>query len=283
MMKRLLIVLMILLPMVAPVDAGVWDTISGFFSKSKKNPPPTIKALVVHDKVGVILEVKGKYKIIDPHTGQHIGTRFDGKRKFIQSLKGGLRWGEEFPGIHQLLIVPDEKLTTTIVDGIEYPGLIYVYDVGGLISVVNQVPIEQMLGMSMVQYQRQQLPEELANALVMAARTSAYYYAENPKTDYWSVEAERLGYQGTGAQVAGAIDKGIQATRYMVMSTSTPNDDTVRAFPATWRGEPNTNGTVVSQITLAQAGELADKGEDAAQILAKAYPGIHIELMQYSE
>ena len=74
---------MAMLPFVAPVEAGIWDTISGYFSKTK-NAPPTIKPLLVQDKVGVVLEVKGKYKIIDPHTGKHIGTRFDGKRKFIR-------------------------------------------------------------------------------------------------------------------------------------------------------------------------------------------------------
>ena len=226
--------------MIAPCDAGMWDTISGYFSTSEKSAPPTIKTLLVHDKVGVVLEVKGKYKIIDPHTGKHIGTRFDGKRKFIQALKDGLRWGEEFPGVHQLLIVPDEKLTTTIVDGIEYPGLIFVYDVGGLISVVNQVPIEQMLTLSLVQFQKQQLPPELAAALVIAARTTAYYYSGNPKSEYFSVDAQAVGYQGTGALVSGPIEKAIQATRYMVMSTSSPHDDIIKSFPATWKGDADT-------------------------------------------
>lgn len=283
MMKRLALMLVTVLPLITPLDAGVWDTISGFFSKSTKNAPPTIKPLLVSDKVGVVLEVKGKYKIIDPHTGKNIGIRFDGKRKFIQALKDGLRWGEEFPGIHQLLIVPDEKLTTTIVDGIEYPGLIFVYDVGGLISIVNQVPIEQLLSMSMVQYQKQDLPKELAASLAIAARTTAYYYAENPKSEFWSIEASRLGYQGTGAQVTGPIEKAINATRYMVMSTSLPKDEKIRAFPASWKGDRPAEGTVISQIDINQAREFANKGEDASQILNKAYPGVHIELMQYLE
>lgn len=280
MILRLVVMLLAVVPFVGPLNAGVWETVAGHFSKAS-NRQPTIKPLLVHDKIGVILEVKGKYKIVDPHTGKHISTRFTGKRKFIQATKEGLKWGEEFPGVHQLLIVPDEKLTTTIVDGIEYPGLIFVYDVDGMISVVNQVPVEQFLSHSLSQYQKQQMPEEALAAVVIAARTTAYYYAENPKTEYWSVEAQQLGYQGVAVEATGALKNEIQGTRFMVMSTSTVGDERIRAFPATWKGEPQKGDTVVSQITLAQAIDFANKGENAAQILSKAFPGIHIELMQY--
>ena len=77
--RTVVICMALLLPFVAPLDAGVWDSITGYFSSSQKNTPPTIKTLLVQDKVGVVLEVKGKYKIVDPHTGNHLGTRFDGK------------------------------------------------------------------------------------------------------------------------------------------------------------------------------------------------------------
>ena len=60
-----------------------------------------------------------------------------------------------------------------------------------------------------------------------------------------------------------------------------PKDDKIRAFPASWKGEADAKGTVISQIPIAQAKELALKGEDAVQILGKAFPGIRIELMQY--
>ncbi len=281
MLMRLGLMLAAFIPYVAPLHSGVWDSMTTYVSKSTKTQQPTIKPLLVHDRIGVILEVKGKYKIIDPHTGKHISTRFAGKRKFIQATKEGLKWGEEFPGLHQILIVPDDKTTTTIVDGIEYPGLIFVYDVDGMISVVNQIPVEQFLSYSLSQYQKQQIPQEALAAVVIAARTTAYYYAEHPKSEYWSIEAQQLGYQGIPLQATGGLAKQIEGTRFMVMSTSPISDERIRAFPAIWKGDPSKGDMIMSQITLPQAIDLANRGENAAQILGKAYPGIRIELMQY--
>lgn len=273
--------------MSAPLQAGFWDNVSGYFRRPAAVAPPTIKVLVVNDKQGVVLEVKGKYKIFDPHTGNHISTRFTGKRKFIQAVSDGLKWGEEFPGIHQLMIVPDDVNTTAIVDGVEYRGPIYIYDIGGSISIINQVSIEDYLSSSLAQRYRQ-MPDELLNAIAIAARSAAYYRVENPKNQYWSVDGSKTGYQGYAAIDQGSdIEKAIKATRYMVMSRSTPNDENVVAFPAEWKQDgaamPALKETVVSQITLAEAAAMAQHGEHAAQILAKAFPGVKIELIHYTE
>src|SRR5262249_11555913 len=147
-------------------------------------------------RTGVVLEVKGKYKIFDPHTKEHISTRYTGKRKFIQAVSDGLKWGEEFPGVHQLLVTPDGPDVTIIVDGIEYHGPVYVYDIGGTISVVNQVPVEEYVSSILSQHYREPLSPETLAAIAIAARTSAYYSAENPKSDYWSIDAQQMGYQG---------------------------------------------------------------------------------------
>lgn len=286
MVLRILLLLCALGPLSIPVQAGLWDSITSYFRKPAPAEPPAIKVLVVHDQPGVVLEVKGKYKIFDPHTNEYISTRFAGKRKFIQAVRDGIKWGEEFPGVYQLMIVPDEKGTTTIVDGIEYPGPIYVYDIGGTISVVNQVKIENYLSSILAQrYRNQQFHDETLAAIAIAARTAAYFRAENPKSQYWSVDSSQVGYQGYAAvEESSPIEKAIRATRYMVMSRSAPSEEQIVPLLAEWSQGEKTNGlnqAVYSQMTLAEANEMAKKGLNAAQILEKAFPGVHIELIHY--
>lgn len=268
------------------LNAGWLDKISSYFGKTAPAAPPKIRVLIVHDKPGVILEVKGKYKIYDPHTKDHLTTRFVGKRKFIQAVQDGLKWGEEFPGLHQLMIVPDEKTTTTLVDGIEYRGPIFIYDIGGTISVINEVYIEDYLSSTLAQKYLSENSPELLAAIAIAARTAAYYAAENPKSQYWSVDANEAGYQGVAAiDLSSSMESAIHETRYMIMSNAAVGEDQINAFPAEWSNAKNAYSSgpqVISRITLADALMLAQKGEHAAQILAKAFPGIKIELIHYA-
>lgn len=286
MLKRVLFLLLALGPMVAPVEASWWDSVAGVFSKNKAEKPPTLKVLVVHDKEGVVVEVKGKYKINDPNTGEHISTRFIGKRKLIQTVHDGLKWGEEFPGIYQLEIVPDEAGTTTVVDGIEYHGPIFVYDIGGTVSIVNQVYVEDFLSSALANRYRQQFSQETLAAIAIAARTASYYRVQNPKSKFWGVDGEQAGYQGFAAiNASSRMEQAIANTKYMVMSRSTTDQGTPETFLAKWPEEKGSNSdqAVVAKITLTEAEEMAKKGDNAAQILAKAFPGVKIQLVHYEE
>lgn len=281
MLVRILLFLMAVGPLSVPANAGWFDNITSYFTKPSAEKPPKIRVLIVHDQQGVVIEVKGKYKMYDPHNGSHISTRFVGKRKFMQAVRDGLKWGEEFPGLHQLLIVPDENSTTTIVDGIEYKGPIYVYDIGGTISVINEIAIEDFLSSTLAQKYHPQLPEEMLAASVIIARTNAFYAAANPKNQYWGVDATQANYQGFAViDSKSDLEKALADTRYMVMSLPTSNGKGINAFPAEWKTEATVSTQPnVSKITFEQAIEMAKKGEHAAQILMKAFPGVKIELV----
>lgn len=285
MIFRIFFCLLAFLPFSASVQAGWFDTITDYFQKPKAVPPPMIKVLVVHDKPGAVLEVKGKYKIFDPHSKEHISTRFVGKRQYIQALRDGIKWGEEFPGVHQLVIIPDDKSTTTIIDGIEYKGSIYVYDVDGSISIVNLSFIEDYLSTLIASQFREPMPEEALAAIIIAARTTAYYEAENPRTDFWDTDGREIKRSGPGAaKQQNNIDRNLQATRYMVMTTTPTQNGQISPFIADWKepGKPKSAAqALVSQISLSQAKEMAHKGEHAAQILSKAFPNTRIELIHH--
>lgn len=287
MAKRLTIFFLVFCAFVMPMEAGIFDSLTNYFRKPALPPPPMVKVLIVHDKSGIVLEVKGKYKIFDPHQENHISTRFIGKRKFIQAISDGIKWGEEFPGVHQIMIVPDEKNTTILVGGIEYRGIIYVYDIGGTISIVNQVSVEDFLSSTLALEYPAPLTEEFLAAVAIAARTDVYFKIENPANQYWNMNVEPSAYEGVAAvNQTSAIEQAIRATRYMIMSRSEDNPGNINPFFAQWKGmkdEKPAVGLVISQITLQEAEAMAKSGSHAAQILARAFPGMKIELMHYSD
>jgi stage II sporulation protein D len=291
MLARITTLLLACISLTAPVQAGMWDHVKNFFYGSATSKPKTVKVLVLHDQPGAMLEVKGKYKIFDPNpkktddgqeTFEHISTRFIGKRKYIQTPSGGLRWGEEFPGLHQLVIVPDDANTTTLVDGIEYPGSVYVYDIGGTISIVNELKLEDYLNSILTQQYPEAMNEEVLNAITIAARTTALYQIENPKTNFWTIDGKLANYQGSAAaNPSKGVERAIKITRNMVLSQKAEGDNKIAPFIALWGPAQGAKGApvIVSKINLAQADEMAQRGDNAAQILGKAFPNATIKLI----
>jgi stage II sporulation protein D len=285
MILKTLLLFLALLPFSSPLQAGVWDNITGYFKGSNRPEPPTIRILLLHDVEGAKLEVRGKYRLFDPYTDSHLSTRFTGKSRYIQAVSDGLKWGESFPGLYQIKIKPDDASTTTLINNHEYEGLIYVYDIGGTISIVNQIPVEDYVRSVLIPYQNQYLEPETLAALAIVARTNAYFQAANPKNTYWAIDAEKVGYQGS---IPGsyAVDDAVKLTRYMIMSRTGVYEGIATPFAAQFdalSGKQSSKDAEVSKISLAEANAMAQSGAHAAQILAKAFPGTTIMLMEYSK
>jgi stage II sporulation protein D len=260
------------------IEAGMNDTLYGFVNKPYAETADSLRILVLHDKPGVLLEVKGRYQVFDPNTNTILGNRYSGKRKFLQPLQDGIRWGEEFPGVFQLLIQPDDKNTTTIVDGIEYKGRLYVYDIGGTISIVNELPFDEYVRTVISSKLQQKLPEEALAALAITARTNANYLKQNTRHKFWNVDAKQIDYQGFAlANPSSVLDQVIKATHNMVMSNSSA------PFLAKWDIVDATaipaKEPVISRITIDQATMFAHQGDHAAQILKKAFPDAQVGLI----
>ncbi len=265
------------------VEAGWIDSITSTFNRTAQAESPTIKVLLTHDQDTVILEVKGTYNLYDPRNGELISTRYKGKRRSIRATREGLTWGEEFPGIHQIAIIPDNYDTKTIVDGIEYIGGIYIYDVGGSISVVNKVPVEDYLDSIMSPMFRNEMPQELLAALAITARTNAYYQAQNSKTPYWDVDANQVGYKGVFTLTAGSpVQKSLQQTQFLILNRANVNEWVTTPFAVQWGaynvGKAPQDQPLYSKISIMEAESMAKKGVRADVILTKAFPETTIEL-----
>ena len=285
MKKNLLIALVLTLCCSAPSlsHAGFWDSVNGMIWGTNTLTSPKIDVLLLNDQPGVMIDVQGKYKLYDPHTEKHLGTRYVGKRKMIQGIATGLKWGEEFPGIYQLQIMPDDPMTKIIVNGVEYPGSIFIYDIGGSVSIVNRVDLEDYLICTLSKQHYGQLPEETFSAVAIVARTFAYFEAENPRSQYWAVDAQQVGYQGNAdVDIKSQLAKAIHVTSGMVLSLTGAYEGVVTPIAAQWGPTSGSQGNkhqgVYSRISLFEADELGKNGKDAAAILSKAFPEAHIEI-----
>lgn len=278
MMKRILLFLLAFTPLFGTSHADI----RGMWSSQAPDEFPTIKVLVLHDQPSVNLEVRGKYLVRDPHRNKHISTRLVGKAQVMQAISDGLKWGEEFPGIHQLELIPDSFDAQILVNNVEYKGKVQIYDIGRTISVVNELPVEEYLSYQLPEQYPQVMPDEVLAALAITARTNAYYQAEHPKSKFWSVDAKQSGYKGyAAADLSNPIQKAIKNTRNMVMSQTGTYEKVITPFAATWeRDAASTGKSVAAQISIADAAEMAKQGAHAANILEKAFPRTTIQLMR---
>jgi stage II sporulation protein D len=281
MIKKIILCLILIAPMVTTMDGGLIDVISTFFTRQLGPLPPSVRVLLAHDEPKAIIEVKGKYHIFDPRTGAHIESNFREKRRAVEATNDGIRWGEVFTGVYQIQIVPDTFDVTTVVNGVEYRGIINIYDVGGSISIVNVVDLEEYLRETLPQYYTTPLSPELMAAVVIAERTDTYYLTKSDKNPYWDVDASKVGYKGwILSPRSKEIDKALRETKYMVLVTSPGNGWVTAPISVQWRSENKKQlevGKTYSKITIQQAEGFADRGSNAVQLLEKAFPGTMLQ------
>jgi len=270
-----------MMPLAMPVQAGLWNNIKGMFGSGERCQPPSIRVLVAHDLEKADLHVNGAYSLYDPYSNCYISTRFVGKARTILPMGDGLKWGEAFPGLYQLRIAPEDCCGLVAVNGVDYSGSVTVYDIGGTISIVNQVSVEEYVRSVLSRPELQGLHPETLAAIAITARTNAYFQAVNPKNTYWAVDGNKVGYIGYGTDPI-ATDRAVGVTRFMIMSQSSLYEDLATPFAARFGSDGSASkDDRVSQISIDDAEKMASKGDHAAQILGKAFPGTTIMLLNY--
>lgn len=226
---------------------------------------PTIKVLVLQDVEGALVEVKGAYNVYDPRTGKKLESAFASSAYYMHPTTDGIKWGTEFPGIFQLLLVPDSPKTSILVHGIEYRGAVYAYQMDGTIGFVNEVSLDDYTNSvvsSMCQGQNVEL--EAIAALAIACRTDALFKSRNGKNKYWDVKASQVGYHGAAAvSLEKSMIDALQMTKKMVMQN---------AKPISWFA----GNTLTAPMQEIQA--KAAEGKDAKTILCQFFPNEQIVL-----
>lgn len=195
--------------------------------------PASIKILLKKNAAEALLEVKGGYTIYNPYDDAKLSSGLFGKRFLVRPVKDGIKWGEVFPGIYQIKIVPDSKDTSILVDGIQYEGNLSIFKIGSIINIVNELPVESFLRSTLSSQFVYPHEEEVMSAVSIAARTMAYCHVnKNPKA-YWHITKEDAEYMGSSSIIPDStIVKAIDATRHIIMVTE-ENGQKV-PFATTW-------------------------------------------------
>lgn len=284
-MNRFLSLLLLAIVPLASAQADINDVLRSAWGLTPPPAPPTVKVLVLHDQDGAILEVKGKYRVIDPHNKEELThLRFSGKSQYVQALDSGMKWGEEFPDTHQIALIPAAPDTEIYVNGYRYPGSVYIYDTrkNNKISVVNELPIEDYLVLSLNNRYSSNLSDETLAALAIAERTNTYFQAQHPKSKFFAIDDHQSDYKGVRSiDPNSGIQKALRNTRYMVMSRTGLYEGIVTPFPVSWEQKPSSGEN--AQITLNDAEGMARQGKHAAAILERAFPKSTIQFIPFKE
>ncbi len=186
---------------------------------SKKAKPATIKVLISKQQEKVLLEAKGRYNIYDPENNLLITSGASSKRDFLVTSDAGFVWGETYPGILQMRMVPGDSQSTILVDGIEYRGCVEIYDIQGKLYVLNEVDMERYLKSVLSCQFDSKMSDEVLEALAIVARTNAYYYVQRHPEAHWHVDAREVGYQGYALTLQNIhVDRAVTRTRNMIMT-----------------------------------------------------------------
>lgn len=226
-----------------------------------------IKILLEKDVDGANLEINGGYKIIDPNTGNKIAKGFINKQFLLRPTLDGVAWGEVYPGVFQVAICPQEKNSVMLLNGVQYAGKLFVYQMGDKISVVNELCIEDYVKASLNPAVDSRMDSEVLAALAIVERTNAYYHATKDNSAFWHLDAKEVNYQGSGVCLRdNGIDKAVELTHHLVMKNNKSRN--IEGFFAALYTENSAGKTAPYQVVFKKDGN-ATAGVEAPIALAK--------------
>ncbi len=228
--------------------------------------PRNLQILLEKEASEVLLEVKGPYQLFNPHDGSRLISGLFGKRFIIRETDNGLRWGEAFPGVHQLYIQPKSPKTSILVNGIQYAGAIAIYGINGTIHVVNDIDIETYVKSVLSVRFPVPLEPEVMSALAIITRTHAYYHAIKNPDSFWHTDKEADRYSGNALIVAGSPwERAIETTRNLIL-VRTVDGERRMPIPALWT-EHSAGKTACYDTMLRIETDTAAKGVEAPHAL----------------
>ncbi len=229
---------------------------------------PTIRVQLMSDVEGSQVEVKGAYNVYDPRTGKKLDTAYISSSYYMYPTVEGIKWGQEFPGIYQVVIVPDKLDTTLLVSGTEYRGMAYLYQIKGTLGAVNEVSLEEFVASILSTHVPTDITEkEALAALAIALRTEAVYWLAIASNPYWDVKAGTVGYRGAAIERHDeAFDEALKTSKDLIMKKMGTDDlVSVRWFSA---------GETMAPVHEMQ--KLAQEGKDARAILERVFGEMQI-------
>lgn len=237
---------------------------------------PSIRILLLANQESVDIEVAGAHNIFNPKNGKTIETLFSNSSYAMMPSPEGLKWGTEFPGVFQMLIIPDSQETPVRVNGVEYPGVLICYQVGDKLAVVNQVSLEDFTSslLSSTLLPKFHDTKETLAAYAIAFRTKGLAAAIHPKNTFWDAKASTFGYHGKSVMRRDkAFQDAIKGTRKLVVIgkdasalTSVGGDDQV--------------AEILAAVPREEVVKLSKNGKNAKEILEFLFPDVVLTVAQ---
>ncbi len=232
-----------------------------FVHVTEPTSPRNIQILLQKDASEVLLEVKGPYYLLNPHDGSRIASGLLGKRFMVRELENGLKWGEEFPGIHQFYIKPRSQETSIFVGGIQYSGAVAVYGVGNCVHVINELDIETFVKSILTSQFPTPLEAEVLSALAILVRTDAYFHATKNDGSFWHLTSQEAGYLGSALVIPGSpLEKAVDSTKHLILVRREKGEQ--HPFATSWT-EHSAGKTASYETIFRKDGFAPDKGVEA--------------------
>lgn len=239
-MKKLLLFLLLCFPLMAG-------------DISKENKPPTVKVLLAKLSKQALVEVKGRFHVYNPKNDELIESHTRSLRSKMTTKEKGLHWGELYSDLFELRIVPNDKNTRILINGIQYRGCVEIYSIGGTLNIVNEVDTENYLKSTLGAKIEETLSKETLDAIVITERTHITYTIQKDAFASWQVEASKVGYLGeSAARQNKGVQEAVERTRDLILSYRK------KPFATTWG--MNSAGKSVSYPSIFRRGGQAPRG-----------------------
>jgi len=233
---------------------------------------PFIKVLLAQDKEALKVEVSGAHNVYDPFTGSKLDSAFSASSYVMKPTSDGIRWGQDFPGTYQVVIVPDSKGEIGVsVNGTFYGGVVAFYQVNDRLAAVNWISLEEFTAslLSSTFLPQDEDQKEAIAAYAIAFRSRAYEQIMEPSAAYWDVNAEECGYKGRSI---------VRNDKPFLLAMR--NSKRIVMRPTSEGLTKKSLAMILQSMPFDQVRTLADEGRDARYILKKSYPSVEMQVIQ---
>ena len=187
--------------------------------QTRGEKPATVRVLLSKDSSGTLVEVRGPYKVYDLRNGHQVSFGKFGKRFYMHPHKEGIKWGEDFLGIHQLRIAPASEKTTFFVAGVQYKGALDVFHIEEKMTLVNELAVEDFIKSTLAPQFEGAYGSRVMEGVAIVARTSTYANVLGNKEAFWHYSAEKSGYGGYAVTMTNdEVESAVDATKSLVMT-----------------------------------------------------------------
>ena len=220
---------------------------------SQENKPVTVKVLLTKLSEQALVEVKGRFSIYNPKNDELVANHTRSLRAKMTTKEKGIYWDELYTDLYELRIIPADRNTRILINGIQYRGCVEIYSIGGTLNIVNEVDAENYLKSILSKKINASLTQTTIDAITITERTNLYYQIQKAAYASWQVEAFKTGYAGEAAARQNLpVQNAVDRTRDLILNYRK------KPFAASWG--INNAGNSVSYTSIFRRTGAVPKG-----------------------